>query len=432
MASFAGQVYRNGKLSKGILHVEDGVITKVARTVTASDHTDFGDKVLLPGALDVHVHFREPGATHKEDLTSGSTSAAFGGVTAFVDMPNTLPPTTTVRLVREKLRLAAEKSVVDYGFWGGSTWYTGEVEEMLRWTPGMKVFLGATTGDLLLEENQALKEVLQYCGKAGKPVILHCEAQRILQQYRRNEVELEHHDAARPPLAEVEAIYDVMKTMPGIKPAPPVHIAHVASHDAAQAAAAARFSLGVCPHHLLLSHEDWAQPRGFGKMNPPLRSQERRARLWEDFTAGRIPLLESDHAPHTKTEKDDIFPNVPAGIPGVETMLPLMLARAQAGDVELATVIDAATKAPAALLGLDDRGKLEKGMRGDFAVYDLEDVQEIDPKALHSKCGWSPFGGHEAVFPTHTYLRGEAVVEDRAFVGSPGAGQSLVDLPEEP
>ncbi len=427
MPSFGGQIYRNGKLTKGILHVEDGIITKIARTATMDDHHDFGDRAILPGAIDVHVHFREPGSTHKEDLHSGSVGAAFGGVTGFVDMPNTLPPTTTPKLLREKHRLAAEKAVVDYGFWAGATWYTGDVAEMLQWAVGVKAYLGATTGDLLLEDPGAFRDMLRICGEAGRPVILHCEAQRILEQYRRTEMELSDHDAGRPPLAEVESIYDVMKAVTGLKTAPPVHVAHIASADAVQAATAAKFSRGVCPHHLLLDTETFEGPPGTGKMNPPLRGVAQREALWKAFLEGKVAIVESDHAPHTNAEKSEPFHQVPAGVPGVETMVPLLLAT----DAPLATVVDAVTTAPAQLLGLEDRGRLEVGMRADFAVYDLETTTPVEGKKLHSKCGWTPYEGMAAVFPSHTYLRGNPVIEDGILVAKAG-GESLIDLPEAP
>ncbi len=434
MKSFAGRIYRDGKLTPGILHVEDGRIVKIAKAGSkpADDHTDFGDKAILPGAIDVHVHFRDPGATHKEDLHTGSVSAAFGGCTAFVDMPNTLPPATSVKLIREKHQLAASKSVIDWGFWGGSMWYTGEVAEMLHWTVGMKIYLGATTGDLLLEDKNAFLEILGYCGKAGKPIILHCESPRVMEQHRRNEMELPDHDLARPPLAEVESIYDVMKAMPSVKPRPTIHIAHCASAEAVRAAMAAKFSIGSCPHHFLLTHSEWTIADTLGKMNPPLRDASQRDALFQAVADGKVPIIESDHAPHTLGEKDDLFANAPAGVPGVETMLPLMLAQAQAGRIGFQTVVDALTKAPANLLGLDDRGALETGKRADFCVVDLEDVQPIDQKKLHSKCGWSPYHGMDAIFPTHTYLRGEAVVADRRLVASAGNGESLVRLPADP
>lgn len=426
MPSFGGRIYQEGKLKKGVLHVEDGVITAI-NTKPGDDHTDFGDQAILPGAIDIHVHFRDPGATHKEDWLTGTTAAAFGGVTAVVDMPNTAPPTTTLRALEEKLQLASEKAVVDYAAWCGATWYLNDLPEMLQMSPGIKIYLGATTGDLLAEDGNRVKEAIRIAGEAGRPVLLHCEAQRVLDQHRRAEVKLSDHDTTRPPVAEVEAIFDIMKALPGLKQAPPIHVCHIASADAVRAAIAAKFSRGVCPHHLLLDHVGCCEAHpGKGKMNPPLRDPVSKGALWDAFAGGDIPILESDHAPHTKAEKDDAFNQVPAGVPGVETLLPVMLAQAIDGRVDLARVIDAVTRAPADLLGLSNRGRLEVGAQADFAVYDLK-PKPIDEAQLHSKCGWTPFHEHDACFPSHTYLRGEAIVADGTLLAKPGSGRHLVE-----
>ncbi|MEA3135875.1 MAG: dihydroorotase, partial [Thermoplasmata archaeon] len=318
-------------------------------------------------------------------------------------------------------------SLVDYAAWAGGTWYTGELPEMLKWAVGVKTYLGASTGDLLLEDQARFAEILKAAGQAGRPVALHCESQRILQQLRRNEGTLEDHDLARPPLAEVEAIYDAMKALAGVKKAPPIHIAHIASPDAVAAASTAKFSLGACPHHLLLDTTAGLS-HAYGKMNPPLRSPAVRKALWEAFAAGKIPILESDHAPHTKVEKEDNFHNAPSGVPGVETMVPLMLAQVGA-KLPLARVVDAVTVAPANLLGIKDRAVLEPGMRADFAIYDLKKPTKVDSRELHSKCGWSPYDGLKAVFPTHTFLAGKAVVADGQLVGTPGMAGPLKPLP---
>ncbi len=426
-----GNIYRDGRLERGILHIEDGRIAKITKSGAVDQ--DFGDRAILPGAIDVHVHFRDPGMTHKEDWTTGSTSAAFGGVTSVVDMPNTAPPTSTLKAVRDKLRIAGSKSVVDFAVWSGVTWYLDDLPQMLNWTPGIKIYLGATTGDLLLDDNDRVRRALDIAGAAGKQVVLHCEAQRVLQELRRTEERLEDHDSTRPPLAEVEAIYDVLKALPTLDKPPAIHVAHIASIDAVQAAEAAKFSRGVCPHHLLLDVVGCcdAHPTR-GKMNPPLRTPESRAGLWDAFAAGRIPVLESDHAPHTVAEKNDSFHAAPAGVPGVETLLPVMLGKVAAGDVPLHIVVDAATRGPAALIGATDRGALEPGMKADFAVYDLDSPAPVDQKSLHSKCGWSPFDGMAAVFPSHVALAGQWIVDDGELVGRAGGGQSIFTLPEDP
>jgi dihydroorotase len=430
--SVAGQIYQKGKLVPGVLHIDtaSGRIVRIAKSTELETHLDFGNQVILPGGIDLHVHFREPGHTHKEDFTSGSVGAAFGGITGFVDMPNTLPATVTLRAVKDKLALAAQKSVVDYAVWAGGSWYTGELPEMLRRAAGVKTYLGATTGDLLLEDADRLRQILTAAGAAGRPVVLHAESQRVLQQARRTETSLADHDITRPPLAEVEAIYDAMKAVTGLKKAPKVHIAHIASVDAVQAATSAGFSMGACPHHLLL--DTTAQlSHAYGKMNPPLRSPDARKNLLKAFADGKIPILESDHAPHTQAEKEDNFHAAPSGVPGVETMLPLMLAQAKAGKLDLQTVVDAVTVHPARLLGLTDRGTLEPGMRADFAVYDWKGPQKLTADILHSKCGWTPFEGQMVLMPSQTYLAGHPIVQDGELVAQPGAGRSMIPQPKE-
>ena len=427
-----GRLWRDGALVPGALGIDPttGRITGVARDLPGDIVHDFGSKAILPGAVDIHVHFRDPGHTHKEDLTSGSTAAAFGGVTGFVDMPNTLPTTTTLRATKDKLAACAKKCVVDYAVWAGGTWFTEELPQILKHAAGVKTYLGASTGDLLLEDVERFKLVLAGAAQANRPAVLHAEAQRVLNQLRRTEGTNEDHDQARPPLAEVEAIYDVMKATMGMKRPPRVHIAHVASAEALQATSTAKFSSGVTPHHLLLDHRAELS-HAYGKVNPPLRPPAQREALWKAFADGKIPILESDHAPHTKVEKEDNYHTAPAGLPGVETMMPLMVALAAKNKLELRRLVDAATIAPAAILNLKDRGTLEAGMRADFAAYDLKKPVKVSADGLHSKCGWTPFQGHSAIFPTHTFLAGKLVVEEGELVAQPGTARSLLPPPRD-
>ncbi|HET6398274.1 MAG TPA: dihydroorotase [Candidatus Thermoplasmatota archaeon] len=430
--SVSGHVYQRGKLVPGVLHVDarTGKLTKVAKSTQLKAHLDCGQMAILPGAIDIHVHFRDPGHVHKEDFTTGSVAAAFGGVTGFVDMPNTVPATTTLRSAKEKLAMAAQKSVVDYAIWAGGTWFLDDLPAMMRHCAGIKSYLGSSTGDLLLEDVTRLQAILQIASEAGRPVALHCESQRVLTSLRRTEGTLDDHDQARPPLAEVEAIYDAMKAQAGARKPARVHVAHAASAEAVQAARAAKFSAGVCPHHLLLDTRANLS-HAYGKMNPPLRSPQQREALWQAFAAGHAPILESDHAPHTKAEKEDNFHAAPSGVPGVETMAPLMLAQAAAEKVGLALVVDAMTRNPADLLGAKDRGTLDAGLRADFAVYDLRKPVPVEAGMLHSRCGWTPYEGHKAVFPAHTFLAGRPVVLDRNLVAKPGSARSLLPQPKE-
>jgi dihydroorotase len=458
--SVAGRVWRGRSLQPAVLHIDraSGMITKVAKSARLADHHDFGDRAILPAATDLHVHFREPGLTHKEDLRTGSTSAAFGGVTAFLDMPNTAPPTTTLKALREKLHLAAQKSVVDFGVWCGASWFQDDLPTMLRHSPGLKVYLGATTGDLLMDDAERTRDALRAAGAAGKVVVVHAEAQRVLEQFRGAPATLAEYDRSRPPVAEVECIYDLMKLLAGMRKPPRVHVAHAASAEAVAAAKAAGFSIGVCPHHILLDTEACPGDPARGKMNPPLRGAGQRAALWRLFADGSVPILESDHAPHTQAEKTAPLHQAPAGVPGVETMVPLLLARVVAGDVDLARVVAAACENPAKLVGLQARGTLAKGSRADFMVVDLgatgagaaataskaaratkaaraavdaRAVVKIEPGRLHSRCTWTPFADMDAVFPSDVWSHGSPVVTDRVLVAEPGAGRPLWPLPED-
>jgi dihydroorotase len=421
-----GQLYQEGELVPGVIVINDGKITAVEPDGEAD--LDFGAQAILPGAIDIHVHFRDPGANHKEDFYTGSVSAAFGGVTAVVDMPNTNPPTTTWNALVQKLQIADEKSVVDFAAWCGATWFLEDLAKMLVHSPGLKIYLGASTGDLLMEDQNRVRQCLEIAGKAGKPVALHCEAQRVLNQFKRQEMVLQDHDDTRPPMAEVESIYDILKAFPSLKHKPRIHVAHIASVDAVTAAEKAGFSRGVCPHHLLLDTETCCDHNpGRGKMNPPIRRPGSKDALYQAYKDGRISILESDHAPHTKNEKSDEFNKVPAGVPGVETMLPLLLAEAQKGNVSFRHVVDSVTVAPAELLGLN-KGKLAVGMDADFAVYDMKAAPIVEAD-LHSKCGWSPFDGQDAIFPSQVYVRGNPVIVDRKLVAKAGSGAPLYPLP---
>lgn len=424
--SVGGRIWNGRTVQPGVLHVDSksGLIEKVSKSGKRREHIELGERLILPGAVDIHVHFRDPGQPHKEDLPSGSAAAAFGGVTGFVDMPNTVPPTTTVRALEEKLERMRTRSLVRWAAWAGGTWFTEDLARMLAHAAGVKVYLGATTGDLLLDDPQAFTRILQVCRDAKKPVVLHCEAQRVLVQSKRNEVSVVDHDGARPPLAEVEAIYDVMKALTSVRPGPSIHVCHVASKEAVRAAKSAGFSTGACPHHLVLdTARDWMH--AYGKVNPPLRAPAQREALWTHFAAGDVPILESDHAPHSRGEKEETFARAPAGIPGVETMVPLMLARVASGVLEMERLVDAMATRPSALLGLPPP-VLQAGGRADFFAVDMGDVSPVDADALHSKAGWSPFDGMDAVFPTHTFVAGHPVVADRELVAEPGSAPGLI------
>lgn len=404
--SIRGRIVVDGDFVHQTLHLQDG---KIVAIDDAPAELDLGDQVLLPGAVDVHVHFRDPGFPHKEDWASGSKSAALGGVTTVVDMPNTVPATLKPEWADQKLAAAASKSIVDYGIWAGATWRSTDLTDLLERCVGLKIYLGATTGDLLVTEGSVIRSAIEQTVAAGKPVIIHCEAQRILDAHKIEEHKLWDHHCGRPPAAEVEAIRDVAKVVEELGlPRNQIHVAHIASAEAVEEAEKQGFSMGVCPHHLFL--HTGMDLGTLGKMNPPLREEEHRDRLMAAFRAGKIPLVESDHAPHTMEEKDVPFAKAPAGVPGVATLLPLLLAEAVQGKMSIDHVIATTSTRPAALIQAHSKGALAVGKDADIVAVHWE-TTPCKADALGS-VGWTPFEGLPVVMPTHVWRRGETLVED--------------------
>ncbi len=417
---------------------ETGKITAVARELAGDEVVDHGDGLILPGAIDIHVHLRDPGAPEKEDFASGTRAALAGGVTTLLDMPNTDPPTTSRARYEEKSRIAAEKSLTDWGLWGGTTGDEADTLELSREAPGIKVYLGASTGGVMLGDPQRLARLLDALAGAGYGgvVAFHAEAQTVLEDAGRENRDvpgLPGHEARRPAQAEQEAFSWIRAaksaaTQNGVLPFR-IHIAHVSTRGLLEAALSERLSCGVTPHHLLLHHG--FPLGGFGRVNPPLRSATEMAALFAEFAAGRVPLLESDHAPHTREEKQRPVSEAPSGFPGVETLVPVLLALAlkppSGGKAWITAeeVVRATAAAPASLFGLR-KGRLAPGCDADLAVYHVQDIAPLVPEDRYTRCGWSPFANRPALFPRTVYRRGEAVVVDGDVVARPGSGRKIM------
>ncbi|HVL48070.1 MAG TPA: dihydroorotase [Candidatus Thermoplasmatota archaeon] len=403
----------DGTLARGAVAVKDGVISAVARNLTGRDIVDVGERVILPGATDPHVHFRDPGHPEKEDFASGTRAAAFGGVTCVLDMPNTAPPVLDGATLAAKLAKVRPRAHVDFGLFLGLG-ASGGLDGMPKAT-ALKMYLGATTGDLLVRDEAVVRAGLAAAKAADKPAVVHGEdegcRERHLAEVGGRTDWLAHEDS-RPAECERDAILGVARANFGVGAR--VHIAHL-STEAGLGALAPGMTAEVTPHHLLLDRDDLAKG-GVYKMNPPLRWPADRAALYEALGQGRV-CLASDHAPHTLAEKRAGVWEAPSGVPGVETLLPLFLAEAAAGRLPLAAVVAAACEMPARLFGLP-KGRLEPGFDADLVVVDLAKPRPIRGSELHSKCGWTPYEGREGVFPTHVFLRGERLVDDGDLVGA--------------
>jgi dihydroorotase len=384
------------------------------------DVLDATGKLLLPGMIDVHVHFREPGYPEKETWSSGSQSAAAGGVTTVVDQPNTDPPTISGNAFDAKAELAAP-SCVDYGLNGGVTpdWDPDSLFDRPLFALG-EVFLADSTGNMGIEA-ELFESALRRATDEGVTVTVHAEDADLFEDSarERGDEDYDAWSAYRTPEAELAAVERACEVAEDVGAR--IHVAHTSTPEGADAASEAGMTTEVTPHHLFLSREDLDELGTFGRMNPPLRSEDRREALWERLVDGTVDMVATDHAPHTRLEKDRSIWDAPSGVPGVETALPLLLNAAREGEIGYERVRDVTAANPAERFGLDRKGRIEPRRDADLVLVDPEEPRPIHGPDLHSRCGWSPFEAFEGVFPEWTMLRGRFVYRETG-TGTTGKG----------
>jgi len=413
MRVIRGRVFYRGRVEPLDVGVgEEGKIVAIKRTLAGGDVEDHGDALILPGCVDMHVHLRDPGLTEKEDIPSGTRSAALGGVTTVVDMPNTLPPVTVREVLREKWSRARGRAAVDYGFFAAPR--SDTAVHRLQDATAFKAYMAESTGSLQVDE-ETLGAVLRSSADPKRLVVVHAEDAR---RFRPGQpATLAGHSQARPKESEVSAI----QTLAKLRAEGPLHVAHVTCTEAL-AAVPEGVTTEVTPHHLLL---DTGRPlKAFGKVNPPLRAPEDRQALWEAFASGQIDVVATDHAPHVREEKEEPFDEAPSGLPGVATAFPLLLRQVRAENLTLERLVHAMATRPAEILGIP-KGRIEVGEDADLVVVDSRRVVKITPRRVRYKCGWTPFEGMEGIFPSTVYLRGERLVEDGEPI-TEGAGRPIV------
>ncbi|WP_435361441.1 dihydroorotase [Haloarchaeobius sp. DFWS5] len=393
--------------------VEDGTIATVG-DVDGEPDVDAAGKLLFPGAIDAHVHFRQPGYGHKETWETGSKSAAAGGVTTVVDQPNTNPPTTSGEAFDQKADFASA-SLVDWGINGGVTedWDPDSLFDRPLFALG-EVFLADSTGDMGIEE-ELFADAVSKAGEHDVTVTVHAEDADLFDESAKERTDADAWSTYRTAKAEAAAVERACEV--GSTFETDIHIAHTSTPEGVDAAAAAGATCEVTPHHLFLSRDDLTELGTFGRMNPPLRSEERRAAVFERLADGTVDIVATDHAPHTREEKDASIWDAPSGVPGVETMVPLLLEEARNETLSYERVRDVVAANPAAIFDLPKKGRIEEGMDADLALYDVENPREIRGDDLHSKCGWTPFEGKRGVFPEWTMVRGEVVWSDESGFG---------------
>lgn len=363
---------------------------------------------ILPGAIDVHVHFREPGFSHKETWESGTASAAAGGVTTVVDQPNTDPPTISGEAFDSKATLAAAAHV-DFGINGGVTpeWDPESLFERPLFALG-EIFLADSTGDLGIDQD-LFEEAVERANEAELPVTVHAEDASLFDASVQDRTDATAWSEYRPPEAELTAVETAIAVADRTETT--LHIAHTSTPEAVDAATDAGLTCEVSPHHLFLSTTDLDDLGTLGRMNPPLRDPDRQQGLWDRLIDGTIDMVATDHAPHTLAEKDASIWDAPSGVPGVETMLPLLAAAAERGELSYERIAEVTARRPAAVFNLDQKGRIEAGADADLTLLDPE-PQPIDSASLHTACEWTPFESWDGVFPIFTMVRGRIVYED--------------------
>ncbi len=404
MLVIEGRVYLEGRIETAAIGVEDGRIAAIRKTLRGEPTYRYSDALILPGGIDVHVHLREPGMTEKEDFASGTESAAAGGVTTVVDMPNTIPPVTTPDAFREKLRIASRSANVDVGLYANPA--TARDAEALREATAFKLYLSGTTNAVPVSDDATLAGILLAASRMGRVVAAHCEDPALFRPG--NARSLEEHDRLRPSEAEVSAVTRLARLRGDAR----VHVAHATT----AAAVAARPEGATCeatPHHLLL---DTTLGLGaLGKVNPPLRPHAEKEALWREVVEGRVDMFASDHAPHSREEKSQRFEDAPSGVPGVATTFPLMFRYVRREVLELPRFVAMFSENPARLLGAD-KGRIEVGRDADLLVVDPRRIEKVTAKRCRYKCGWTPFEGMEGTFPVATFVRGELVAQEGELV----------------
>lgn len=394
-----GEVFYMGKLQRVNVGIENGKIVKVAdKKLDGKERIDCTGKVVLPGLIDVHVHFRVPGFEHKEDWKTGSAAAAAGGVTTVFDMPNTKPPTILQGLLREKAEIAKRDSIVDFRLHFGMT--ERNINELigLEGANSLKIYLSSRNKELYIGDAEKILEIFEAAKELDFVVCVHAE------------------DGGEEELL-IQNVLEIQKVV-GNK----VHIVHVSTKEGLEAVAEAKgrengdaVTCEVCPHHLYLVEEDEDWLRELSAVDPPLRSWEDVNALWRGINNGTVDCIASDHAPHTREEKKDGLP----GMPGVQTMLPLMLDVVNGeqrdkpkADLAIERLVELCCENPARIFGLEDKGEIKEGKDADFAIVDMNADSVIRNVGQKTKVGWTPFDGKKIKGVVEkTIVKGRVVYE---------------------
>ena len=402
-------------------------VVDAAPQTRADEVVDAAGLHLLPGVIDDQVHFRDPGLTHKEDLRTGSRACAAGGVTSFLEMPNTVPRTVTVEALAAKLALAARRAVVNYGFYiGATTDNLAELRDASR-TPGIKIFIGSSTGHMLVDDQDTLEAIF---AETTLPITAHCEDEATVRANRAALIPpLTVHDHSRIRDHRAAAVATRRAIGLATRHRHRFHVLHVSTADEVGILSRQNRDLvtaEVCPHHLFLDVSDYGRLGTLAQMNPSLKTATDRNALWRGLHEGAIQIVATDHAPHTLDEKAAPYPASPSGVPAVEVVLPLMLNEVNRGRCTLEDLAAWMCDGPARIWDIVGKGRIEEGWDADLVLVDMQAERAVRNGEQRTKCGWSPWDGAVLKgWPVRTWVGGRTVFADGRVEREP-VGREIV------
>jgi len=419
-----GSCYIDGKLIEQEIGIKDAKIVEIGKIKT--DTKDFFDAkglTVLPGCIDTQVHFREPGSTDTEDLNSGSKAAIVGGITSVFEMPNTYPPTSNKIEFSKKLKLAENRMYCNYAFYFGATSENqNELNNLksLAGCCGIKLFVGSSTGNLLVQHEEDIEKVFQ---NSSKIVSVHSEDEEILNIRKKliKKGDVKTHPLWRNEECAISSTRRIVKIAERYKKK--AHILHVTTKEEINFLSQHKgnVTFEITPQHLTMFAPDCYDKLGtYAQMNPPLRDKSHYDRLWYGVKNNILDIIGSDHAPHLKKNKEKIYPNSPSGMPGVQTLVPVMLNHVNDKKLTLQQFVNFVCENPVKIFGIKNKGFIKKGYDADFTIVDMNKKITIKNENIESKCKWSPFNNMEFKgTPVITIINGRIKMKNGKIIGNP-------------
>ena len=416
-----GSCYIDGKFTQTDIGLSGNKIKKIGKIeLNSSKVYDATDKVVLPGIIDTQTHFREPGSTDVEDLESGSRAAVLGGVTSLFEMPNTNPPTSNLVEFDKKLQLAKNRMHSNYAFYFGAT--PDNIEQLSKLKDvegccGVKLFAGSSTGKLLVDKEADIEKVIS---NSDRVVSIHSEDEEILNLRKKfiKEGDVHSHPEWRNTECAISSTRRVVKIAERYNKK--IHVLHVTTKEEVDFLAMHKknVTFEITPQHLTLYAPDCYDKLGtYAQMNPPLRTKEHYDRLWVAIKNNIVDVLGSDHAPHSKENKNKNYPNTPSGMPGVQTIFPVMLDHVNNGKLSLEQLIKLMCENPCRIFGIQNKGYIKEGYDADLTIADMNKEVVIKNEMIASKCGWTPFNNYKVKgFPVGTIVNGNLVMSDGKLI----------------